>query len=308
MSYFPFDILITHPVNEFSGLYNQVPFLIQSFTLRFGYSASLFSRPERRKTKILNRFVGFAPGYLTSNEALANSERNREIGINRHQLEPLPGSIDEVNEIGKLMGGVVFTGTEAREGQFKAQASGSQIIHLATHAFLDDKDPLMSTLVFSEERNEEEDGFLRVYELYNMSLKARMVVLSACNTGSGVLKEGEGIMSLARAFYYAGVPSIIMTLWTVDDQQSYNLMVSFYRGLIKGRTAGYSLRKAKLEYLENALPAFQHPRYWAGYILVGNPGNLFIPNFLKQLLFVAATLIILLSAVFARRRYLRKQK
>ena len=84
-----------------------------------------------------------------------------------------------------------------------------------------------------------------MYEIYNLDLAARMVVLSACNTGAGMMKNGEGIMSLARAFVYAGVPNIVMTLWTVSDRQSYKLMLGFYRHLISGRSTESALQKGK---------------------------------------------------------------
>ena len=227
--------------------------------------------------------------------------------IDRSHLEPLPGSIDEVLEIAKLLGGEAYTGTSASEGRFKALAGESQIIHLATHAFLDDDDPLMSKLVFSEDLLEGEDGLLNVYELYNMDLNAGMAVLSSCNTGLGEMKGGEGIMSLARAFYYAGVPNIVMTLWTVIDRQSNKLMLGFYKQLSKGRKAEISLRNAKLEFLESAPPRYQHPRYWAGYILVGNPENLFFPRLYRQLLFAAGIFVILLTGIMMAKKRLKKR-
>ena len=162
-------------------------------------------------------------------------------------------------------------------------------------------------LVFSENPHGGEDGLLNVYEVYEMDLNAGLVVLSACNTGSGELKGGEGVMSLARAFFYAGVPSIVMTLWTVEDRKSYELMLSFYRQLLRGRSAGYSLRKAKLEFLENALPGDQHPRYWSGYFLVGNPEHLFIPAVYWQLPALAVLILIGLVGLSASRRYKRKK-
>jgi CHAT domain-containing protein len=234
---------------------------------------------------------------------MASMEARREIHIDRELLEALPGSVDEVIEIGDLLGGEAFTGSSASEGKFKQLAGESHIIHLATHAFLDDEDPLRTTLVFSENRKEKEDGLLKVYELYNMEMRARLVVLSACNTGLGEHRDGEGIMSLARAFFYAGVPNIVMTLWTVTDRQSYKLMLSFYKQLSKGRNAETSLQRAKLEFLETALPGYQHPRYWAGYILVGNPENLFLSRFYRQLLSAAGLILILFTGiVIARKR------
>ncbi|HEC44000.1 MAG TPA: CHAT domain-containing protein [Bacteroides sp.] len=307
LSYFPFDVLITEPVPEFSGLYSEVPFLIRSHTIRYGYNAGLLLNQKPGKPGNLKRFVGFAPGYLKGHEDPILADASREIKINRTLLAALPGSIDEVVAIGRILRGEVFIETAASEGRFKDVAGESHIIHLATHAFLDDQDPLQSTLVFSENKQEREDGLLKVYELYNMSLKAKMVVLSACNTGLGELRGGEGIMSLARAFFYAGVPNIVMTLWTVSDLQSYELMVSFYRQLNKGRKAEIALRKAKLDFLDNSNPLYQHPRYWAGYILVGNPGHLFLPGFYRQLIAIPSIILLLLAGFYAWKNYFRKK-
>jgi hypothetical protein len=298
LSYFPFDVLLSESIPEFSGLYKRLPFLIRDHTLRYEYSASLMNRPGRRIQKRSNRFVGFAPGYLPAGYGIVPAGKVREIRIDRPALNPLPGSIDEVTEIRDLMGGLAFTGETAGEGRFKSMAPESRIIHLATHAFIDDEDPLKSVLVFAEDPGADEDGLLNVYELYGLELNAGLAVLSACNTGSGKLLGGEGVMSLARAFFYAGVPSIIMTQWTVDDRKSYAVMLSFYKHLLKGRSAGSSLRRAKLEYLESALPGDQHPRYWAGYYLVGDPKGLFIPH---RLLAIPAIIVFALLAVLLLR-------
>jgi tetratricopeptide (TPR) repeat protein len=302
LSYFPFDILVTRPVEDFSGLYSQVPFLIQEHSIRYGYSATLMDRLEKGKRIRLSKLIAFAPGYGADTVLMASAADLREIIIDRPSLQPLPGSIREANEISRMTGGRAFTGETANEDLFKRLASECHIIHLAAHAFLDDDDPLQSKLVFSLGR-QEEDGFLNVYEIYNMELAARMVVLSACNTGSGIMKSGEGIMSLARAFIYAGVPNIIMTLWTVSDRQSYKLMLRFYRQLIAGRSTENALRKAKLEYLAESSPSYQHPRYWAGYILVGNPDRLMLSRLYKlgiPVLFV--TLLGLMVLIIRRRK------
>jgi CHAT domain-containing protein len=301
LSYFPFDILVSEPVKQFSGLFNQVPFLIKDYSIRYGYSATLMERLEKGDRIKMNKLIAFAPDYGNTSDPVASAGEFRDITIDRSSLRSLPGSINEVIEIGKMTGGRAFTGPAASEELFKKLAGESHIIHLATHAFLDDEDPLKSKLVFSE-GNVEEDGFLNVYEIYNLDLAARMVVLSACNSGTGGLKRGEGIMSLARAFIYAGVPNIVMTLWTVSDKQSYELMLGFYRQLIAGRSTEMALRRAKLEFLENAAPSYQHPQYWAGYILVGNPDTLFLSRIYKLIIPVLGIIMIMVPGLILVRR------
>jgi CHAT domain-containing protein/tetratricopeptide (TPR) repeat protein len=306
LSYFPFDILVSEPVKQFSGLFNQVPFLIKDYSIRYGYSATLMERLEKGDRIKLNTLIAFAPGYCNNSDLVASASEFREITIDRNGLRSLPGSINEAEEISKMSGGRAFTDTSASEETFKKLAGESHIIHLATHAFLDDEDPLKSKLVFSE-GNVGEDGFLNVYEIYNLDLAARMVVLSACNTGAGVLKSGEGIMSLTRAFIYAGVPNIVMTLWTVSDRQSYKLMLGFYRQLMTGRSTEKALRKAKLEFLEQADPEYQHPQYWAGYIFVGNTDSLLLTPAYKWLVYSLLAMIILITGSILLRRKIRRR-
>jgi len=288
-------------------MFNRVPFLINDYTIRYGYSATLMYRLEKGDRIKLDKLIAFAPGYDETSELVGSAGDFREIPIDRTSLRSLPGSINEVEEIGKMTGGRAFTRSNASEELFKKLAPESHIIHLALHAFLDDDDPLKSKLVFSE-GNLEEDGFLNVYEIYNLDLTARMVVLSACNTGMGGLKRGEGIMSLTRAFIYAGVPNIIMTLWTVSDKQSKELMLGFYRQLIAGRSTETALRRAKLEFLEQATPHYQDPQYWAGYILVGNPDKFFLSREYKLIIPVLIIILIMVPGfiLIQRRRSRRK--
>jgi len=111
---------------------------------------------------------------------------------------------------------------------------------------------------------------LNASELINMELHADMAVLSACNTGSGKMRKGEGIMSLSRDFFYAGVPGIIMTAWAVEDRSGVKLMDYFYKYIAQGKPRHEALRQAKLEYLDNCDKLTSHPHYWAAYMNVGD--------------------------------------
>ena len=176
----------------------------------------------------------------------------------------------EVTSISELMNGEVYCYNRATEKTFKEKAPHAGILHIATHAVVNDANPLFSKLLFSPDPASGEDGFLNTYELYNMRLNATMVVLSACNTGYGKLVRGEGIMSLARGFMYAGCPSLVMSLWPVDDQSTSILMRYFYEGLKLGYDKDKALRQAKLEFLKNADEVKANPFYWSGMIFIGN--------------------------------------
>ena len=160
---------------------------------------------------------------------------------------------------------------KASEANFKAKASDFGILHLAMHAFTVDQNPLFSRLIFTPASDTTEDNFLHAIELYNMKLHAQMTVLSACNTGLGAVKKGEGIMSLSRAFAYAGVPSLVMSLWSVPDKSTSSIMVDFYKGIKEKRPKDEALRTAKLNYLKQTkVDELTHPFYWAGFIPVGD--------------------------------------
>ena len=115
-----------------------------------------------------------------------------------------------------------------------------------------------------------EDGPLYAYEIYNMPHELDLAVLSACQTGDGALKKGEGIMSLARAFISSGCKSVITSLWNVNDQNSSPLMTSFYEHVWTGKTVGESLGQSKRDYLNSASSTLQaHPYNWATFIAIG---------------------------------------
>ncbi len=103
-----------------------------------------------------------------------------------------------------------------------------------------------------------------------MKLNAQLAVLSACNTGKGKLLGGEGVLSLSRGFFYAGVPSVIMTLWAVEDRSGADLMTSFYKYLAEGKTKDEALRLAKVDYLKSSDQMRSHPHFWAAYMSIGN--------------------------------------
>jgi CHAT domain-containing protein len=138
------------------------------------------------------------------------------------------------------------------------------MLHFAVHAEFNEEDPMSSALLLTGEGKD--DGRLRVDEIFSLDLKTNMVVLSACETGLGNLSNGDEMVGLTRAFIYAGTPSIVTTLWKVNDRASYELMREFYQHL-KGSKKSEALRQAQLKVMEQ----FPEPFYWAAYELTGEP-------------------------------------
>jgi CHAT domain-containing protein/tetratricopeptide (TPR) repeat protein len=170
----------------------------------------------------------------------------------------------EVREVERLFpGATVLVRREATKGQTRRHMTAQSLIHLATHADLDGDDPLGSALLLRPEGSD--TGRLEVQEVFGLDLHASLVILSACDTSLGKVTEGDEVVGLTRAFVYAGTPSVISTLWRVDDRASYELMRAFYENLRAGATKGDSLRQAQLATLEK----YPHPYYWAAYQLTG---------------------------------------
>jgi CHAT domain-containing protein len=305
LAYIPFDILLYRPVEGTDYNFGTLPYLVNKHTLSYAYSATLLFQSDFRKVRARKGLLAFAPSDPETGEDRINSVR--DIPLDRATLKPLVGSAKEVRSIINIVGGDFRIGNEASEFSFKELSSKYRILHLATHAFIDEDDPLNSKLVFSPNNEGEEDGSLNVFEIYNLDLNASMVVLSACNTGYGKLKRGEGIMSLARAFFYAGVPDVVMTLWPVGDESGGKLMTHFYQNLVKGASKDVALRNAKLSFIEEADPIIQHPFYWSGYIVVGDSSPVFMPVIIKYLI-IGIILIFFLLGFLYRHRLFRKNR
>jgi CHAT domain-containing protein len=161
-------------------------------------------------------------------------------------------------------------GDQASEAFFKENAHQYGIIHLAMHGIIDDKFPALSSLAFSEIGDKNEDNFLQAHEIAKLSLQAQLVVLSACETGYGKYEQGEGVMSIGRAFMYAGVPTLVSTLWSVNDVATAVVMDNFYKKISQGQAPAEALQSAKIEYLATANGLSAHPFFWAAFVQIGD--------------------------------------
>jgi CHAT domain-containing protein len=298
LTYLPFEILITEKKHYNKINYNALPYLLHGNTFNYSYSASLLFENNTSSRNSRKKLGAFAPIYENANQISNNSYSLRQ--EYREQLYPLKGIKEEVKQISDLLDGDTYLDYNANEKKFKEVAAKYDILHLAMHTIMDDENPMYSKMAFSQNNDSIEDGFLNTYELYNMKLNSRMAVLSSCNSGSGKFQQGEGVMSLARGFIYAGCPSIVMTLWTVEDNSGVKLMTSYYKHLIKGKSKSKALQLSKIDFLENADQLKSHPYFWSGYIVIGNNSSLFIP-YKKYLLFLGAFILVIAGLVAIRR-------
>ncbi len=302
LAYLPFEALLSSkpalPVTN----YKHLDYLINRYIISYIYSSTLLL--EERSFDGKNRgILAFAPEYSVKDSPRAELNVLDKL---RMSLPSLKGTYEEAEFLKQNYKALSFTGDSATESFFNTYAPGFSILHLAMHTLIDDENPMFSKLVFAYPGNDRTDGFINTHELYSMNLSARLAVLSSCSTGEGKINKGEGIMNLSRGFFYAGCPSLIITLWKVNDKSGTELMQYFYEELSQGKSKPEALRNAKLRYLENARPEISHPFFWATYVSVGDPVAIY-PKRRNKLLFLLIPVVIIGIGIIYRKFFYRKK-
>lgn len=235
------------------------------------------------------------PEYPSGGEALAMMAEDSFVNelVRAGEFE-LPGALQEASVIADMWNGQVYKGAGVTEEDFLEEAGNFSILHLAMHALVEKDREDFSRLLFAPS-DESGRGFLSAMEIAEMDLPAEMVVLSACNTGKGEWRAGEGVFHLGRAFRLAGVRSMVMSLWQVPDRATSEMMPEFYRQLKEGEDKAMALRAAKLAYLDQAEPAFSSPYYWAGFVMVGDEKPLPVPEGTSIWVWMGIGLLLLLA-------------
>jgi CHAT domain-containing protein len=296
LSYLPFDALLASPADVSKMDFGKLDYLLHHHAISYTYSATLLYYYFQTNTRYSSKIGAFAPDY-SDRPGLPGSENERFL--------PLPGAETEVKAVTKIISGDQFLKSDATKQTFLQNAGKYDILHLAMHTMLNDTLPLYSKMVFSEDDSQKDARALNTYEIYNLQLHADMVVLSGCNTGSGKLQKGEGVMSLARGFLFAGCPAIIMTLWNVEDISSSSIMVEFYKNLKNGYSKDEALRRAKIAYISKADPLKAHPHFWLGYVSIGRQTPLFKT---KAGYFVSLIIFVFLAIVLEKWYFKRKKR
>ncbi|MEM6699857.1 MAG: CHAT domain-containing protein, partial [Bacteroidota bacterium] len=279
LGYLPFELLLEE-TTTIQNSFRSLPYLLKEYSIRYEYSVRFLLPSKTDLDQPLSDLLAFAPNF-ESNDAYSKLAFNAL----------------ETTAIQELIGGKTLTGIDATAANFKSLAEQYGILHIASHASVRDSAPNFSHLVFTP--NKQEDHLLNAYELYGLSLHAQLAVLSACETGTGQLQTGEGIMSLSRAFQYAGCSSIITSLWKAEDQSTYQIMVQLYKMLREGKDKDEALRQAKLDFLAESEQQYTHPFYWGTFVLIGNEKALiFKHSFQWEMLFLFMIALIAIGSIF----------
>lgn len=265
LEHLPFEALLLEPVGPGSLPYSSYPYLIRKYQLSYAHSARLLREMKAGRRQAPRPWVlAFAPSFQDA------PGQDSSLAVRRRSLGKLTGNTTEVQAIKRLWRTRICKGQDATRERFLADAPHYGILHLATHAKANDEEGEYSYLAFTELPDTIQNELLYVKDLYSLRLNADMVVLSACESGVGELRRGEGVISLARGFAHAGARSLATTLWRVSDQESARLMGLFYEQLKEGRAKDEAMRNAKLQFLAQSGPELAHPFFWAAFTLTGD--------------------------------------
>ncbi len=273
----------------FEALSRGDQYLIEQFNIK--YEPSLTSLDLLEDSESLDRQDLLAvAGSDFSEQDLQQST------FRQGNLQSLPSTLMEVDSIAtQFQQSSILKEDEVSEERFKKMLQQNQYryIHMATHGIIDENNPSRSGLALSTKgeitASSREDGMLRSSEIFGLNINSDMVVLSACNTGLGKVVKGEGILGMQRSFFYAGASTVVVSLWNVYDRSTASFMNEFYKALINSesqegwtdsmlRWVGWdesipfgqkatAMRQAKLQMIKH--PLFNHPVYWAPFIVVG---------------------------------------
>lgn len=250
----PFEALLTESTKEKNFDYKTLPYLMRDYSVAYQYASTLF-----------HQYALHRDSQQSPQAALLCAP------VQFQTLQDLPGTGKEVEALSDILKtkGItpdVLLEANATESIFKTKPLKNYgYLHFATHGVVNEYSPELSRIYLREDDNKIDDGNLYSGEIYNLNLNAKLVTLSACETGLGKISKGEGIIGLSRALVYAGAQNLIVSLWKVADRSTSELMTDFYTK-IGDQDFSTALRNAKLELLSGK---YSQPYYWAPFILIG---------------------------------------
>lgn len=254
-------------------------YALYDYQFSYGYSTTLlyneFSDQPKWKTGTLS-MIGFAPEFVRNSDRVPDEAiraGNEKPGYDFFDFSPLEKNQEEVEQVAKIlkrkkMNTTLYLGSKADESSFKkANLKTFNIVHLATHGFVSEHQQNLAGIAFAKKENSQDDGILYMDEIFNLKNRANLVCLSACETGSGIMQQGEGLVGLTRAFIYSGAQNLVVSLWKVQDESTATLMTNFYSNLVRNQSVSESLQQAKIAMIKKN-PTI-HPYYWSAFIHVG---------------------------------------
>ncbi len=293
----PFDMLAPQPVQSFRELAQNC--LLNKYAISYHYSLLMLQNKEMDNKKMGN-YIAFAPGFFDDQKKEYVDAVNDSVKLDYNYLSllPQPNTSKLTKKLKETLGGTTFLQNESTKQSFRQHAAGHKIIHIGTHAQYNNLDPEKSRLIFSKENNApEESNSLYLPDIYNCNIQSDLTILTACEAGKPGYQDGEGMVSLAHAFNYAGSNSILTGLWNLDEQSSNLITGYFVENLQKHIPSDEALQKAKLQYLQQADGRMLAPAYWAGLILMGKSTIINLEKSTNYTNYLLAGSVLLLAAI-----------
>jgi len=267
-----FEMLTPKPLRDFEEFTTNS--LLANYDISYNFSLLLY----KDKSKVIDypeNYIGFVPGFNREMKQDYKISITDSMQLDQAYLTLLPQPYSEklVKKYSEVFDGTYFMNENASKTIFLNQVKDHKIIHIGTHAESNNLSPELSRLLFAKKSGSEvnpDENSLYVYEIYNTNLSSNLAILTACETGKPSYQPGEGMISLAHAFNYAGSESILTSLWEIDEISSSQIVGYFYDFLSEGLPKDEALKKAKLKYLSTAEGRGASPQYWAGLVLIGD--------------------------------------
>ncbi len=276
-----FDLLLTKKENVSNSSKN-LSYLLRDYATSYANSATLLfnsSKDYNRTKQIENECLAFS--FSDTSEKM--DVKTISMTTLRSIENDLPGTRKEIKDIANIIKGQYYYGNQATEANFKKNVGKYSVLHLALHGEVNEEKPENSMLYFTKSKDSTEDNLLYSHELYTLDIPAELTVLSACNTGTGKIAKGEGIMSLGNAFQYAGTKSLLLSKWAISDKTTPDLIKYFYTNLKAGMNKAKALQQAKLKYLDTTETFYTSPFYWGSFYLIGDTSPIYFKSSLNNL-------------------------
>ncbi len=299
-----FELLTPAPLHLYSELSKGSLLATHSIT----YHYSLFKIGSNAGSETKNNYVAFAPGFSDENKTAYQQSVNDSGKLDwlYMTLLPQPFTKSLVKKMQDKLGGDIFLDNVSTQTSFKQNAGNNRIVHIGTHAEFNNEMPQLSRLIFSKNTDSvATNNSLFLYDIYNCNINADLAILTACESGKPGYEDGEGMVSLAHAFNYAGSKSILTSLWQVDEQSASFITEKFIENLTAKMPAGEALQQAKLSYLQRADGRMKSPVYWAGIVLMGDAGTVLLAhksNYLNWLMLAGSAAALVGIGFFVMKR------
>jgi len=245
LNYLPFEVLIKEDT-----ILNDSKYFVQNFAISYDYSCtSLFSKRNKSASSI-SPYHGIAPGIRKDNMT--------------------DESINEIKMAHEIWGGKYSIYKNATRKNVLKGLKKANIVHIAAHSILDTSDISKFAIILNGNKNENKKDSLFIEDIYLSNINSELIILSGCQTADGLLKAGEGVLSLSNAFKYAGAESLTCSLWETENSISTEIITNYIANLKNKQPKDEALQSAKIQFLESADPLLKHPFFWSTFVNIGN--------------------------------------